>query len=93
MITETESALNRPNILRLLRAAHDEIAVLRRRCAELEPKAHAYDTLAATVRLSIREGGGYAGIDIAWEIKQTVDRIIQEREAERTDTEAEGSDQ
>lgn len=78
-----ETAMNRPNILNLLRSAHDEITVLRRRVGELEPKAHAYDTLAATVRLNVREQGGYGAPDIAWQIKQTVEKIVAEREAER----------
>jgi hypothetical protein len=82
MMTE-ETAMNRPNILNLLRASHDEITVLRRRIAELEPKAHAYDTLAATVRLNVREQGRYDASDVAWQIKQTVERIEAERAAER----------
>jgi hypothetical protein len=34
------------------------------------PKAHAYDTIAATVRLNVREGGGYAGVDVAWRLQR-----------------------
>ena len=82
-IMTEETAMNRPNILNLLRGAHDEITILRRRVAELEPKAHAYDTLAATVRLNVCEGGGYAGPDLAWRIKEAVEKIEAERDAER----------
>lgn len=54
--------------------AHDEITSLRRRLAEVEPKAHAYDTLAQIARLTIhQEPQGY-GVDVAWRIKSLLEK-------------------
>lgn len=79
----TDLAVERPEIINALRVAHDEIINLRRELAEVRPKAHAYDTIAQLAQLSVhREPQGY-GEDAAWRVKQMVERLIAEREAER----------
>lgn len=79
--------MERGETLATLRNAHDEMIQLRRRIVELEPKAHAYDTLAATVRLNVREEGGYASVDAAWRLKLAIDELVAEREVERQQAE------
>lgn len=74
--------MDRPETVRLLRQAHDEIVTLRRRVADLEPRAHAYDTIAIQSRLTVKPEGGYASIDIAWELKKAVEDLEAERKAE-----------
>ena len=81
--------MDRTETLSLLRAAHDEVVTLRRRVTELEPRAHAYDTLAIIARLSVHpENQGY-GVGVAWRLKQAVEEIEAEREAERIAEQAE----
>lgn len=75
--------MDRPETLHLLRSAHDEIITLRRRVAELEPKAHAYDTIAINARLTKKHQGDYAQVDVAWELKNAVEAIVAERDAEK----------
>ncbi len=67
--------MDKPELIQLLRIAHDEILQQRRRIDELEPKAHAYDTVAAAVRLNVREDGGYAGVDTAWRIAKAIEEL------------------
>lgn len=74
--------MDKPEQVRLLRQAHDEIVTLRRRVADLEPRAHAYDTIAIQSRLTLKPEGGYHSVDIAWELKKAVDEIEAERKAE-----------
>lgn len=74
--------MEKPELGQLLRRAHDEVVTLRRRVADLEPRAHAYDTIAINARLTVRDGGGYAGIDVAWELKKAVEDLDAERKAE-----------
>lgn len=74
--------------INVMRQAHDEIIGLRRRIAELEPKAHAYETIAAIARLN-QNGRNLQGFgeDVAWRLQNVVDRLnaerLEEREAER----------
>lgn len=75
--------MDRPEMINLFRIAHDEIITLRRHNAELAPKAHAYDTLAAVARLKAETQGEGYGIDVAWRLKEAVDSLTAEREAER----------
>jgi hypothetical protein len=81
----TMKKIERPEIVTALRLAHDEIIRLRRKVELLEPKAHAYDTLAQVARLTIHEPMQVHGEDPAWRVKNMVDRLVAEREAERTD--------
>ena len=75
--------MDRPELLTLLRQAHDEVVNLRRRTAELEPKAHAYDTVAILARQSVHpESQGY-GIDVAWLLKEAVEKLEAERALEQ----------
>lgn len=74
--------MERPDIINALRVGHDEIILLRRRVAELEPKAHAYDTIAQVARLSIHEGVRGYGEDPAWRMKSVIDQLVAEREAD-----------
>lgn len=86
----TEEAITqvaRPEIIRALRLAHDEIVTLRRRVAELEPKAHAYDTISRIAALTEPDRPIGFAEDPAWRIKTLVDRLVAEREAERKEAE------
>lgn len=75
--------MDRPETISLLRQAHDEVVMLRRRVAELEPKAHAYDTIAIIARHTTpNESQGYS-VDVAWRLKEAVDKLVAEREAEK----------
>lgn len=73
--------ISRPELLVMLRSAHDEIVRLRRRVEALEPKAHAYETIAQMTRLTIHEPPQGYGEDIAWRLKNEVERIVSERAA------------
>lgn len=58
----------------LLARAHDEIMILRQRVADLEHRAHAYDTIAQLSRLASPEKVvGYAE-DVAHRIRELLDR-------------------
>lgn len=73
------SKIERPEIISALRMAHDEIVRLRRQVSILEPKAHAYDTIAQVARLSIQNANVSYGEDPAWRVKQMVDALVAER--------------
>lgn len=78
--------MDRPELLCLLRLAHDEVVTLRRRVAELEPKAHAYDTLAILARQSVHpESQGY-GVDVAWRLKEAVEKMEADRASDHSET-------
>lgn len=77
------SSIERPEIVNALRVGHDEILRLRRKIELLEPKAHAYDTLAQIARLTVQETQQGYGEDPAWRIKSIVERLVAEREAEK----------
>lgn len=68
----------------VMRRCSDEIRQLRARIAQLEPKADAYDNIAAVLRLLPREGQAF-GEDLAWRL----DKRIQELTAVRVDDQAE----
>lgn len=76
--------MDRPEIICLLRTAHDEVVTLRRQVTELAPKAHAYDTLAAVARMKPEPEQGY-GVDVAWRIKTAVEKLEAEREVEKAE--------
>ena len=78
-----KSMLDRPETMSLLRGAHDEILMLRRQIAELSPKAHAYDTIAQLARLSEKDQSRTYGEDMAWRLKNAVEVLTAEREAEK----------
>lgn len=82
MTEEPQITMSRPELLHLLRVAHDEIVVLRRKVAELEPRARAYDNIDRIVGMIPYPSQGY-GEDVAWRIKTVVERIEAERDAER----------
>lgn len=63
-----------PDAKRLLGQARDEIISLRVRLEATEPKAHAYDTLAQYARLTAGDGPRGMGVDVAWMIKQAIER-------------------
>lgn len=81
-MNDKPNKVERPDILRALRMGHDEIVTLRRRVAELEPKAHAYETISQIARLTVTERSQGYGEDAAWRIKQLVEQIEAERDAE-----------
>lgn len=72
----------RPEIVRALRVAHDEMLTLQRRVAELEPRAHAYDTIAQMTRLTQQPPECGMRVDPVWEVKSLHDRLVAERTAE-----------
>ena len=79
----TDILMDRPALVRLLRVAHDEIVTLRREIEALRPRAHAYDTIAQIARLTAKDHKQGYGEDIAWRLKQEVERITKERAAEQ----------
>lgn len=82
---DNNSKIERPEIISALRFAHDEIVRLRRQIAVLEPKAHAYDTIAQVARLSIQNANIGYGEDPAWRVKQVIDALVAERGEGRDD--------
>ena len=84
--------MDRTETISLLRQGHDEIVTLRRRLAELEPKAHAYDTLAIIARIAEPiESRGFS-VDIAWTLKDAVDKLVAERAADEAAREQSSAD-
>jgi hypothetical protein len=75
-----------PETISLLRHAHDEVVTLRRRVADLEPKAHAYDTMAIIARQSVRPESQAYGIDVVWRLKEAVEKLDAERKGAGEDT-------
>jgi hypothetical protein len=74
--------MERLELLRMLRMSHDEIVTLRRTNAELAPRAHAYDTIAQLSRLTENNEPRGMQEDVAWLLKQAVEKIEAERLAE-----------
>jgi hypothetical protein len=62
-----------PEIFQLLTAAHDEIIRLRHQISALEPRAHAYDTIAKFSRLMPPEEVGGQAPDIAYVIRRAIE--------------------
>ena len=63
-----------------LMAAHDEIVNLRSRLAVVEPKAHAYDTIAQLSRLTLHEERSGFAPDPAWRIKKLLEQAHKDGE-------------
>lgn len=75
--------MDRPETINLFRMAHDEVVTLRRKVAALEPRAHAYDTIAILARQAeVRTESGYS-VDVAWKLESAVNELTAEREAEK----------
>lgn len=72
-----------PETIQLLRISHDEIVRLRAQVAALEPRAHAYDTIALLARQADHPPQQGYGEDPLWRVKQAVEALEAEREAER----------
>jgi hypothetical protein len=72
-----------PEITQLLTLAHDEIIRLRQQVAALEPRAHAYDTIAKFSRLMPREEVGGHAPDIAYAIRRVVEGERHQQEETR----------
>jgi hypothetical protein len=72
-----------PEITQLLTLAHDEIIRLRQQIAALEPRAHAYDTIAKFSRLMPREEVGGHAPDIAFAIRRAVEGERHQQEETR----------
>ena len=70
---------NKTNVAEMADAAANEIEQLRTRIAALEPKAHAYDTLAQVLGLLPRQSQGY-GVDMAWQLRKRA-KELREPEA------------
>jgi hypothetical protein len=66
--------------MRLMQEASDEITRLRRQVEMLEPKAHAYDTIAQIAQLSRKDRGGYASVDINYELKTFINELQKEEQ-------------
>lgn len=72
-----------PETISLLRKAHDEVVNLRRRISGMEPKAHAYDTIAILARQSDNYNGvSFGTVDVAWRLEEAVNELVAQREAE-----------
>jgi len=69
--------------LDMMRRCKEEITSLRRHIAILEPKAEAYDTLAAVIRLLPRPSIGM-GEDLVWRIEQRIKELSEEQTAAAT---------
>ncbi|SKB32635.1 hypothetical protein [Sphingopyxis flava] len=78
--------MDRHEMISLLQQAHNEIMSLRHEIAELAPKAHAYDTIAAVTRMKPAPEQGYT-VDLAWRLAKAVEELDAEREAERVPAE------
>lgn len=63
-----------PEVRQALIASHDAILRARARIVELEPKAHAYDTLAQFVRALVPASGSRGEPDLAQEIRSLLER-------------------
>ena len=79
--------MDRLETIRLFRIAHDEIKNLRRANAELEPRAHAYDTIAAIARFERPQYERGMGLDIAWELARAVETLQAEPATEEGEKE------
>lgn len=88
-MTEPTFTMSRPELLNLLRSAHDEIIQLRRQVTALEPRAIAYDNINRIIGMMPAPSQGY-GIDVAWQIKQVVETIVTERATEAKDEQHDG---
>ena len=73
-MSETSKEFIAPELKQLLRMAHDEIISLRARLAYAEPKAEAYDTIAQIASLSKKEENRGYSVDVAWRIKEAVEK-------------------
>lgn len=69
-----------PEIKDVLMSAHEEIISLRRRVADLEPKAEAYSALVTVIGFIQGNSAGY-GVDAAWQIKQLLEADSSESES------------
>lgn len=67
--------MEHPETLMLLRRASEEIRQLRAHLARIEPKAEAYDNIAAILRMMPKQSGGY-GPDVLWEIEKHIAELM-----------------
>jgi len=58
----------------MMQRAASEIEELRRRISQLEPKAHAYDSVAQVLRLLPQPSVGY-GEDVAWMLRKRIKEL------------------
>lgn len=79
---DPQVSLSRPELLTLLRQAHDEIVTLRRQVNELTPRARAYDDISLILGFIPRQSQGY-GIDVAWRVQEAVAEVEKIREQEK----------
>lgn len=77
------NTIEKPEIIQVLRHAHDEIIRLRRKIEALEPRAHAYDTIAQIAAISRHDVKVGYGEDPTWRIKKMVDDLVAERMAQK----------
>lgn len=60
--------------IEMMQRCVEEIDTLRGRIAALEPKAHAYDSLAQVLRMVPQPSQGY-GEDLAWKLRREIDNL------------------
>lgn len=71
------------NLIGLLASARSDILALRSEVKYLEPKAHAYDTIAMVARMNERQGchgEAYASVDTAWQIEEVLKEYTEQTE-------------
>lgn len=79
--------MNDKEAIEMMRRSSAEIKSLRSRISALEPKAHAYDSLAAVIRMFPQPAQGY-GEDIAWRLDKRISELEAEHAANSVDPDA-----
>lgn len=69
------TAMNEQEAIEMMKRASAEIKALRRRIEALEPKADAYDNIAAVLRLLPRPSVGMSE-DLAWRLDRRVEELM-----------------
>lgn len=70
-----EKVISRGEFMDMMQRCRNEIMGLRAHIAHLEPKAEAYDSLAAVIRQLPRQTGGMSE-DLVWRIDQRVNALV-----------------
>jgi len=85
-MSQPKAQMSTQETIEMMRRCSAEIKELRARIAVLEPKAHAYDSMAQILGLLPRPPQGYAE-DVAW----LLDKRIRELEGGKKPTEGEAA--
>lgn len=66
--------MNETDTIQMMQRCAEEIQLLRNRIADLEPKAHAYDSIATILGLLPKTTQGY-GEDLVWRLRKQIQEI------------------